>query len=106
MSTMKHKREEEMGRKRCFLGFFATLFLALFTVNAFAEGYSCPSYKKYTSCNAGYYLDGEDVGNTCASCDDVWSGSTSDGGESVGATACYKTITLDKNGGSGTLNGT
>ena len=96
-----------MGRKRCFLGFFATLFLALFTINAFAAGYSCPLYKKYTSCNAGYYLDGKDVGNRCLPCADVWSGSTSDGGETVGAEkACYKTIKLNKNGGSGTLNGT
>ena len=96
-----------MGRKRCFLGFFATLFLALFTINAFAAGYSCPKYKKYTSCNAGYYLNGKDVGNRCLPCADVWSGSTSDGGETVGAEkACYKTIKLYKNGGSGTLNGT
>ena len=95
-----------MGRKRCFLGFFATLFLALFTINAFAAGYSCPLYKKYTSCNAGYYLDSKDVGNRCLRCADAWSGSTSDGGETVGAEkACYKTIKLDKNGGSGTLNG-
>ncbi|MBQ2859362.1 MAG: InlB B-repeat-containing protein, partial [Alphaproteobacteria bacterium] len=67
---MKYKREEVMGRKRSFLGFFATLFVAFFTANAFAAGYSCPSYKKYTSCNAGYYLNGTEPGNTCASCPD------------------------------------
>ena len=57
-----------MGRKRSFLGFLATLVLALFTANAFAEGYSCPTYKKYTTCNVGYYLTSAEPGNACADC--------------------------------------
>lgn len=60
-----------MGRKRSFLGFLATLFVAFFTANAFAEGYTCPTYKKYTSCNAGYYLNGTEAGNACADCTTV-----------------------------------
>ncbi len=60
-----------MGRKRSFLGFLATLVLALFTANAFAEGYSCPTYKKYTICNVGYYLTSAEPGNECADCTTV-----------------------------------
>ena len=42
----------------CLVGAFAC-FQAVF-----AEGYSCPTYKVYTSCNAGYYLDS----GVCALC--------------------------------------
>ena len=46
-----------MGKSRCFLGIFASLFVAFFvTHSALAAGYSCPSYKKYTSCSEGYYI--------------------------------------------------
>lgn len=54
-------------------------------------GYSCPTYKKYTSCNAGYYMATKDVngawsassvpmaGNACLPCPDgcLCSGNTS-----------------------------
>lgn len=57
-----------MEKKRSFLGFLATLFVAFFTANAFAAGYSCPTYKLYTLCSAGYYLNGSDAGNSCEPC--------------------------------------
>lgn len=38
------------------------------TSGAFAAGYTCPTYKKYTSCSSGYYLNGTAAGNSCASC--------------------------------------
>ena len=51
------------------------LFALVFAVDAFAAGYSCPTYKKYTSCASGYYMtkggtyNGTPVaGNACTSC--------------------------------------
>ena len=65
---------------RCLAG----LFILCFIGNAFAAGYNCPTYRKYTSCNSGYYIsecdgnayrDGELMqsydlmaGNSCKSC--------------------------------------
>ena len=68
-----------MGKIRCFLGFFAILFVAVFAGNsAFAAGYDCPTYKKYTSCTANYYMSGGQVaGNSCKPCG---ANSTSSGG--------------------------
>ena len=60
-----------MGKNRCFLGIFASLFIALFTSNLLASGYDCSVYKKYTSCNTGYYLNGTGVGNSCTACTSV-----------------------------------
>lgn len=85
-----------MGRKRSFLGFLATLVLALFTANAFAEGYSCPTYKKYTTCNVGYYLTSAEPGNECADCTTIsntedYGGVTIDGG--VRERSCNGTYT-------------
>lgn len=57
-----------MGKKRSFLGFLASLAMIFFTANALAEGYTCPEYKKYTSCNSGYYLNSASVGNACVAC--------------------------------------
>ena len=59
-----------MGKSRCFLGIFASLFIAFFvTHSALAAGYSCPSYKKYTACNENYYMSGGvAVGNSCNAC--------------------------------------
>ncbi|MFQ6702665.1 MAG: hypothetical protein ACLRFO_00475, partial [Alphaproteobacteria bacterium] len=36
--------------------------------NAFAEGYTCEPYKRYTACNQNYYLSGTGTGNTCLAC--------------------------------------
>ena len=46
-----------MGKSRCFLGIFVSLFMVFFVGSAaFAAGYNCPTYKKYTSCSDGYYM--------------------------------------------------
>ena len=39
-----------------FLRIFAYFCLICFSSNAFAGGYSCPTDKKYTSCQSGYYM--------------------------------------------------
>lgn len=57
-----------MEKKRCFLGFLASLFVIFLTGHALAEGYTCPEFKQYTGCNAGYYLNGSDAGNACVLC--------------------------------------
>ena len=90
------------------LRYLACLFTLFFVGNALAAGYSCPDYKKYTSCNPGYYLDDcgsyrdgrtvtPTVGNSCNSCPS--------GYECDGNTRCpyvnEVTITYNLNGGSG-----
>ncbi len=98
---IKRKKVRRMSR---FLRVFAVIFSLFFVGNAFAAGYTCASYKKYTSCNAGYYLTGTAVGNSCAACSDLGTGWTSAGGTTVGAAAsCFKDITLNKNGFSTTI---
>lgn len=101
-----------MGKIRRFLGFFALLFVALFVGDAWSAGYTCPEYKRYTSCNSGYYVsdcgttwNGQTVsssnltaGNSCKSCPDNYTCS--------GGLVCPKlntvTISYNLNGGSGT----
>ena len=60
-------------------------------------GYVCPSYKKYTSCNSGYFMafngtadSTPKVGNTCLSCEVLSGNCTCDGGT---ATPVCETIT-------------
>ena len=61
-----------MRKIRCFLGFFALLIGLIFVGNALAAGYNCPNYRKYTSCNAGYYMSGGlNAGNSCLACSTV-----------------------------------
>ena len=93
---------------------FAVFILLTFVGAAHAAGYTCSSYKKYTSCNSGYYISncptsssswtGQTIsssalttGNSCKSCPSGYSCS--------GGLVCPKrntvTITLNKNGGSG-----
>ena len=95
--------------------FFSFTILFAFMSAAHSAGYTCPAYKKYTSCTSGYYVDdcgttssGWDgrtltesqltVGNACRICP---SGYTC-----TGARVCPKrnevTITYNLNGGSGT----
>lgn len=73
-----------MGRMSKILRCLAGLFILCFIGNAFAAGYNCPTYRKYTSCNSGYYIsecdgsayrNGElmesydlSAGNSCKSC--------------------------------------
>ncbi len=56
-----------MEKKRYFLVFLASLFVALFTINSFAA--ACSSSKTYTSCKAGRYLNEQNkAGNSCLQC--------------------------------------
>ncbi len=50
---------------------FAVFILLAFVGAAHAAGYTCPSSKKYTSCNSGYYMNGTGAGNSCTSCTTV-----------------------------------
>ena len=93
------------------LRYLACLFMLIFAGNALAAGYSCPSYKKYTSCASGYYMTSSSssttcnttarAGNACRPCSVMGSDYTCTGG-----TACPKlnevTITYNLNGGLGT----
>lgn len=81
-----------MEKKRSFLGFLASLFIVFFTANAFAAGYTCNDLKKYTSCNANYYLNGTDVGNACIACT---SGYTKAADSNVGAQYCTQSCTVN-----------
>ena len=97
-----------MGRIRSFLGFLSILFVMLFMPSAHAD-YSCPTYKKYSSCEAGYYLsecgtkrDGSTItttyaGNSCESCPD--------GYMCTGGIVCPRpntiTVSYNLNGGKG-----
>ena len=51
---------------RCLAG----LFILCFIGNAFAAGYNCPTYRKYTSCNSGYYI------SNCPTSSSSWTGQT------------------------------
>ena len=93
------------------LRYLACLFMLIFVGNALAAGYSCPSYKQYTSCNSGYYMTSSSssttcnttpaAGNACRPCSLMGSNYTCAGG-----TSCPKlnevTITYNLNDGSGT----
>ncbi|MCM1294282.1 MAG: InlB B-repeat-containing protein [Muribaculaceae bacterium] len=76
-----------MGKIRRFLVIFVSLFMIAITGNAHAEGYTCDDIKQYTSCNAGYYLNGTGPGNSCSPCPTAYP--NSDAGNSSGITACY-----------------
>ena len=77
------------------LRYLACLFMLIFAGNALAAGYSCPSYKKYTSCASGYYMTSSSsstvcnttakAGNACRPCSVMGSNYTCSGG-----TACPK----------------
>ena len=77
------------------LRYLACLFMLIFAGNALAAGYSCPSYKKYTSCASGYYMTSSSssttcnttakAGNACRPCSVMGSNYTCAGG-----TACPK----------------
>lgn len=69
--------------------------------SAFAAGYSCPAYKKYTSCNAGYYLNGTGAGNSCSSCTGVsfTNSGTDTTTDSSGCTATSQTVSGSISGG-------
>ena len=94
------------------LRYLACLFMLIFAGNALAGAYYCPSMKKYTSCEQGYYVDDcgsyrdgrllsttrLTVGNKCEPCPTGYS--------CQGGRYCPKragvTIKYNLNGGSGT----
>ncbi len=100
------------------LRYLACLFMLIFAGNALAAGYSCPSYKKYTSCASGYYMTSsssgracntsQNTGNACRPCSvyDDYKGVDTGTYYCAGDTSCpilsKVTITYNLNGGSGT----
>ena len=98
------KEKKKVGRMSRFLRLGAFLSVLFFATNVFAAGYTCPSYKRYTSCNEGYYLSSKKAGNSCLACPD---GYTCSGGTSQPEKAAVAnvSIVLNKNGGSGTCAG-
>ena len=111
-----------MGRKRSFLGFFVSLFVLVFSANAFAESYVCDLV--YDECNAGYYLNDSSqcvpcptgtgwasttqAHNTASACDcpeGYWNSTTHESTVKSGETCVVSavTVTINKNGGTGSL---
>lgn len=76
-----------IARKIHHFFFSFTLVLLIGIAPAWSAGYSCPTYKKYTSCNAGYYLNGTGAGNSCTKCPSGYPNSPS--GNTGGITSCY-----------------
>ncbi|MBQ8256237.1 MAG: InlB B-repeat-containing protein [Alphaproteobacteria bacterium] len=107
-----------MGKIRRFLGILTIFATVFFGTNAFADGFSCPTKKKYIECNDGYYLSDcgtqlnellENVGenitpsdpeNSCITCPEGW---ICNAGNSCPEQRCNK-ITIDGNGGTVTPN--
>ena len=100
---------------RKILGFLACLLMLITAGNVLAAGYTCPTYKKYTSCKSGYYI------SNCPTSSSSWTGQTIStsslttgnsckacptGYTCTGGLVCPKaktlTITYNLNGGSGT----
>ena len=103
--------------------FSLTFFLMLCVSSAFGAGYTCPTNRKYTTCNVGYYLaaDYDDAttgakeyngtpaaGNACRPCSDyddykgVAEGSYYCAGKTAKPVLNQVTVTYNLNGGSGT----
>ena len=51
-----------------FFLFLSFIIIAFIATKTFAATYSCPDIRQYISCNAGYYLNNTDVGNSCVLC--------------------------------------
>lgn len=75
--------------------FFSLIFLLCFASNSFGAGYTCPAYKKYTSCNTGFYLNGTSPGNSCTACTTVsfTDSGTDTGTDTSGCTDTSQTVT-------------
>jgi len=113
---MSNKREKEVGRMSRILRFFAFVFGVFCVGNVLAAGYSCPTYKQYTSCAVGYYMTSNAssttyngtpaVGNACRPCSVMGQYNNIDKYTCPGGTAApvKKTVkvTYVLNGGSGT----
>ena len=63
--------------------------------NSFGAGYTCPAYKKYTSCNTGFYLNGTSARNSCTACTTVsfTDSGTDTGTDTSGCTDTSQTVT-------------
>ena len=58
-------REKKWGIMSKFIRVFACLFTLCFMGSAYAAGYTCDTYKKYTSCNSGYYMTASSTSTAC-----------------------------------------
>ena len=84
---------------RKILGFLACLLMLITAGNVLAASYTCPTYKKYTSCKSGYYMTASSTstacntsqatGNACRPCSVYGSNYTCAGG-----TSCPKAKTV------------
>ncbi|MDR2413196.1 MAG: hypothetical protein LBD50_03220 [Rickettsiales bacterium] len=88
------------------LTIFSLIFLfALHSLPAFAAGYECPAYKKYTSCAAGYYMTQNSsntacyttavAGNACRPCSAYGANYTCAGGTACPAVSCTSDCTYN-----------
>ncbi len=87
------KNIPKIPRIRFFFSILAVLLLSIPTANA--AGYTCPSYKTYTKCASGYYLNGTTAGNSCSLCSGLGNGTytQSAANNSGGTGACYRSCT-------------
>ena len=81
---------------------FSIVFLLLGTTVADAAGYTC-SNRRYTSCAAGYYLNGTSAGNSCSACSGVSNSSSTQSGTEGCTYDCTSSIA---NAASATYSGT
>ena len=88
-----------MGKKRCFLGFLLSLFVFVFSLNAFAEGYVCDI--EYTSCTAGYYLSNGD----CLACTSATNNTSTQSCTQTTCSVDHGTCTCQANAGTQTCTG-
>ncbi|MDE6571408.1 MAG: hypothetical protein K2L95_04310 [Alphaproteobacteria bacterium] len=77
------------------VGLISALVMVCVGGAAHAAGYTCPTYKKYTSCNSGYYLNGTSAGNACVACSTVsfTESGTDSTTDSSACTATSQTVT-------------
>lgn len=104
-----------MGKLRSFLRFFVYFGVVFFANAAFAGGYTCPTYKQYTSCASGYYMTASAsstvyngtsaVGNACRPCSVMGQYNGVDKYTCVGGTAApvHKMVTVSYNLNNGTI---
>lgn len=77
---------------------FFVFFSAFIISDALAAGYSCPTYKRYTSCSYGYYMTSSSssttcnttptAGNACRPCSAAGTGFSCSGGTSCPSKTC------------------
>ncbi len=84
------------------VGLISAMCVICVPASVYAAGYSCPTYKKYTSCNSGFYLNGTSAGNACVSCSTVsfTDIGTDTGTDTSGCTATSQTVTVNISNGS------